>query len=133
MATSERGEVTVTLDGADYSLRPTFEACSKIEELTGKSLLELALAAQDNSLLMSEQGIIVAECVRAYGKEQGIASLVGVQATKFSEMIFRAGVLGVTPRLEILLAGAVTGGFTPEEDEDAGEHRAATEEANAAA
>lgn len=133
MATSERGEVTVTLDGADYSLRPTFEACSNIEELTGKSLLELAIAAQDNSLHLSEQGIIVAECVRAYGKAEGISSLIGVQASKFSELIFQAGVLGVTPRLEILLAGAVTGGFNPEEDEDAGEQQAATEEANAAA
>lgn len=133
MATSERGEVTVTLDGADYSLRPTFEACSKIEELTGKSLLELAIAAQDNALHLKEQAIIVTECVRAYGKAEGIASLIGVQATKFGELIFKAGVLGITPRLEILLAGAVTGGFNPEEGEDAGEPQAATEEANAVA
>lgn len=133
MATSERGEVTVTLDGADYSLRPTFEACSKIEELTGKSLLELAIAAQDNALHLAQAAIIVTECVRAYGKAEGIASLIGVQATKFGELIFKAGVLGVTPRLEILLAGAVTGGFTPEEGEEAGEHQAATEKANAAA
>lgn len=133
MATSERGEVTVTLDGADYSLRPTFEACSKIEELTGKSLLELALAAQSNSLHLKDQAIIVAECVRAYGKAEGISSLIGVQASKFGELIFNAGIIAILPRLETVLAGAVTGGFNPEEDEDAGEPQAATEEANAAA
>lgn len=133
MATSERGEITITLDGADYSLRPTFEACSKIEELTGKSLLELAIAAQDKSLHLKEQAIIVAECVRAFGKAEGISSLIGVQASKFGELIFHAGVIGVTPRLEILLAGAITGGFVPEEGEETGEPQAATEKANAAA
>lgn len=116
-ANVERGEISLTLD-ADYVLRPTFTACSSIEEQTGKSLIDLCYQADERLMSMKHAGIIVAECIRAWGHETEVRSLTGVQAGRVTELIFEAGLVKVMPRIAMVLLSAVTGGATSEEEKD---------------
>lgn len=124
-----RGEVTLSLGGTDYVLRPTFEACLAIEKQIGRSLLHIAAEADAQRLTVEDMSIVAAEFIRAYGKEQNALSIIGVKAENIAPLIFDEGVIGVAPRLAIVLIGAITGGAKPSKsgDDDAGELKAATE------
>lgn len=126
--TNDRGEVTVRLEGTEYVLRPTFEACMAVEKQIGRSLIHLASEADAQRLTIEEMSIIAAEFIRAYGKDQQIASLIGVRAENIAPLIYAEGVIGVAPRLAIVLIGAITGGMKPSQgDTEPGETEAATE------
>ncbi|MEP2103095.1 MAG: hypothetical protein ABJP02_04875 [Parasphingorhabdus sp.] len=125
-ATSERGEVVLTLAGEDYVLRPSYQACSKIEELTGQSLMQLAIHADGQTLPMQEAAIVATEFIRAWGRETETKSIMGVKPERVGELMFDEGMMKVIPRLAICLAGAVTGGTKKvdsddDEDDDTGE------------
>lgn len=48
MANRQRGEVNVELNGARYTMRPSFEALAEIEDRTGVGLLGLMLRIRDH-------------------------------------------------------------------------------------
>jgi hypothetical protein len=126
---NDRGEVTLRLDGTDYVLRPTFEACVAVERQIGRSIIHLAAEADAQRLTVEDMSIVAAEFIRAWGKETETPSIAGVKAENIAPLIFAEGVIGVAPRLAIALIGAITGGMKPtsKETDDAGEPKAAIE------
>lgn len=126
-ANGERGEISLSLEGVDYVLRPSFEASATIEKLTGKSLFQLATAAVNHALTIHDGAIVAAEYIRAYGLEKQDNGLIGVNSKRVGEMIFAAGMLHVVSRLAAVLTNAVNGGVQAEDDigDDAGEPMAA--------
>ncbi|MCH4894008.1 hypothetical protein GO308_12870 [Sphingomonas sp. SFZ2018-12] len=108
-----RGEVEVTLDGQSFVLRPSWEAILAIEKQTGRSVAQLAFAAEAHELTIETLAIIVTECIRAWGKSIERISVQGVQPDRIGELIFSEGLLKVIPRVAIVLLRAVTGGVLP--------------------
>ncbi len=115
-ANRARGEVDIMLDGTPHVLRPTFEAAQAIEQATGRSLIDLARAADDGSLSLSAMAIVVAEGVRAWGRDINKPSIAGVNARRIGELIYADGILRTIPRVALFLSAAVTGGYKPGDD-----------------
>ncbi|MEH3107152.1 MAG: GTA-gp10 family protein [Sphingomonas fennica] len=117
-----RGEVDITLDGQAFVLRPSFEACVAMEQQTGRSLLELAMAADGSALSLDHQAIIVTECVKAWGKATENTAARGVSKARIGELIHGVGVIAVLPRIALVLSAAVTGGVhldgSPKDDDE---------------
>jgi len=115
MANRERGEETVTLEGVDYTLRPTWEAIEEVEALTGKSAEALMNAANGGRILLRELAAVIGAFLRAYGRAEGteaalfkdanIASII--QAENGGTMILRT-------QIGIVLFKAVSGGYDTE-------------------
>ena len=110
-ANAERGEVMVELDGVDHVLRPSFEAQVAIERQCGRSIEMLAQAAGEATMTIEEAAIVVTECVKAYGRATGEASLTGYTTSRVGECIIETGKLGIVKRLELLLFLAANGGY----------------------
>jgi hypothetical protein len=116
-ANEERGEFGISLGGADYVLRPSFEAIQAFERPvadggTGKSLIQLAGEADRGAMTMATTAVIIAECIRAWGKAVGNTGARGAQADVIGPMLVEAGVYIVQPKLAVLLYMAATGGLT---------------------
>lgn len=113
-ASAERGEIMLKLDGADFVLRPSFEAIEAFEGSTGKGLLQLAREAVSGTLRVSEVAQIVCECVRAWGRATQQKSAAGVQARRVADLILEAegGLSAALHTLGGMLALASTGGYT---------------------
>lgn len=109
-----RGRISVPLGGADYMLRPSYEAIETIEKLLGRSLHVLAGQAVQGSLGMADMGVICAEMMKAEGKANPEAgpSYSGANPKKLAQLIMEAGTPAITARLAIILIGALTGGYT---------------------
>lgn len=110
-----RGEVTLSLDGHDYHLRPSYEAIAAIETQTGRTLFELADAARHQGLTLRECGIIGTEMMRAYARTHAteadpLTGYAGARPERVSELVFEAGAALIQPRLALVLLAAVTGG-----------------------
>jgi hypothetical protein len=50
MATREKGEVSIVVDGTTYVLRPTINAICDLEERTGKTFAQLSVLAETGNL-----------------------------------------------------------------------------------
>lgn len=113
-ANEERGEIALTLDGAQFVLRPTFEAISAFELATGKGLLQLAQESLRGSLYLSEVAQIATECIRAWGRATGQKSAQGVNAARVAELILEAegGFVDAVKTISAMLSLASTGGYT---------------------
>lgn len=113
-ANATRGEVSLELEGAEYVLRPSYEAISAFETQTNRSLIDLARAAGDGELKLSESAIIVTECIKAHGRATDDKALAAFNAARVGELILQAdgGLLIAMKRLELLLFMAATGGYT---------------------
>lgn len=109
-----RGEFALELDGVEYGLRPTHEALEAIEGKLGTSALKLARAALTGDLTLGQMGTIVAECVRAWGRQTGDAANANVGEKALKPLIQQAGMLETSQKLQAVLSLAVTGGVTPE-------------------
>lgn len=111
-----RGEISLTLEGVPYILRPTFEAIAAIETETGQPLFDLAKAAEQCRLTLPEAGIIAAHCIRAQAQTPGGNPLhAGVQPDSIARRIYgEDGGLLLATRVSLhpLLYNALTGGFT---------------------
>ena len=110
-----RGEVKLTLEGHDFVLRPSFEAIGAIEAATGKTVFELAAAAEKMTMTLADAGVIVAHCVRAQAKATGNKLHENAQPEKMAKMIYgEPGGLLVAIRTGLyrLLMGALIGGYT---------------------
>lgn len=113
-ANKTRGEVSLELEGAEYVLRPSYEAISAFETQTNRSLIDLARAAGDGELKLSESAIIVTECIKAHGRATDDKAMAAFNAARVGELILQAdgGLLIAMKRLELLLFMAATGGYT---------------------
>lgn len=126
IAVDNRGQISVRLGGADYVLRPSYEAIEASEEETGLSLFDLATLASNCRMKVKDMGVVVAAMMRAHGKENPDDPMktqyLGAKADKISRLIHEAGPAKIMGRLSILLSGALLGGYTA-----SGEAIAATE------
>jgi hypothetical protein len=113
-ASAERGEISLTLDGGVYVLRPTFEAIEAFEDSTGKGLQQLAREGIEGALRTSEVAMIACECIRAWGRATGSKSAAGVNSRRVGELLLEAegGVIGAQRVVAGVLAMASTGGYT---------------------
>lgn len=113
-ANKTRGEVSLELEGAEYVLRPSYEAISAFETQTNRSLIDLARAAGDGELKLSESAVIVTECIKAHGRAIDDKAMAAFNAARVGELILQAdgGLLIAMKRLELLLFMAATGGYT---------------------
>jgi hypothetical protein len=113
-ANATRGEVSLTLDGTDYVLRPSFDAICAFEAETGHSAIDLTLMASSGKLHTMHAATIVAECIKAQGRAVNDQAMTAVNAKRIGELIHEAegGQMIVFKRLELLLTLAVTGGYT---------------------
>lgn len=113
-ANKTRGEVSLELEGQEYVLRPSYEAISAFETQTNRSLIDLARAAGDGELKLSESAIIVTECIKAHGRAIDDKAMAAFNAARVGELILQAdgGLLIAMKRLELLLFMAATGGYT---------------------
>ena len=122
-ANGKRGEVSLTLDGKDYVLRPSFEAILEIEDATGKGLVEIVRAALQQRLTISEIGTVTAALMRAWGREVDDLGAKAASADKVARLIFECdnGAAAVQAAIAQLLTIAAGGGVTA-----SGEVKAAT-------
>lgn len=110
------GQLALPLDGQEFTLRPSFEAITKIEALLGRSLYELAGAATRGSLTLEEMGSIAAEMMRAHGKtlaenDPEGPNYNGAKPEKLAAMIYDEGAPKTCARLMVVLLGALNGGY----------------------
>ena len=89
-ANKTRGEVSLELEGQEYVLRPSYEAISAFEAQTDRSLIDLARAAGDGQLKMSEAAIIATECIKAHGRAVDDKALAAFNAARVGELILQA-------------------------------------------
>ena len=114
-ANALRGEVSISLEGVEYVLRPTFEAITAIEDQTGQPLVDLAQAADQHALPVKQAAIVVTECIKAWGRETAQPQLTKFNAQRIGELIFAEGLLKAQPRVALVLWAALTGGHNPGE------------------
>ena len=115
-AVAAQGEIVLRLKGVAYVLRPSFAAIGAIETETGRTLFDLAAAAERCQLPLVQAGVVAAHCIRAHAAGEGGNPLHrDVKPETLAGMIYAedGGVLLATKvALHPLLFGALTGGFT---------------------
>jgi hypothetical protein len=113
-ANKARGEVTLTLDGQEFVLRPSYEAIQQFEQQTGKGVFELARAALDGKLTATDMATVATECIRAWGRQTEDTSAKGANSTRIGEMMAEAdgGWIAALNAIGELLANAAMGGYT---------------------
>ena len=114
MAVETRGEVSLKLQGEEYTLRPSYEAIDAFEQQTGKGLIELGRAALEGRLTTREAAIIATECIKAWGRATENLAASHFNAKKVGEEMMDAedGVAGAMHAVATVLAFAATGGYT---------------------
>lgn len=122
MANKTRGEIALTLEGVEYTLRPSYEAIQAFEDQTGKGIIELGRAALEGKLSVREAAIVATECIKAWGRATENASAAHVNAEKVGQLMFEAedGVAGAMAAVATILALAATGGYTAKGEVKAG-------------
>lgn len=108
-ANPHRGEVSVTLDGREYKLRPTFQALVEIEQATGCGLVELTRRFIDGKHSMRDIASILVAGINA-GREPGAPP---VRFEQIGPWAYEAGFLRVTEPCLQLLNNGLTGGGHP--------------------
>ena len=111
VANVHRGEVSVTLSGVSYVLRPSFDAIVEIEGKLGLSIVAIVRkTAEATDIRATEIGAIVAAGIRAHGRETDRADLANVGEEKVARMCWEAGLMNVLPVVQDFLIMAVNGG-----------------------
>ena len=98
-----RGEVTLTLGGTDYVLRPTFDAVEKIERTTGLGLVSLVMRFARMEFSLSDIKAVLSHSIKAAG--QKVPDNIG-------DMIMDAGPRNLAPICTDYLSRAMAGGET---------------------
>ena len=114
MANEERGEFEIELAGIKYGMRPTFEAIQAFEGVDGLQLTQMAVAASRGGLSVRACAIVVAECVRAWGKAENVTAARAFQADAVGPMLVTEGIVDTQTVLADMLFLAATGGLTVE-------------------
>lgn len=112
-----RGEVSISLEGVEYGMRPTFEAVTEIEEQTGLSTMQLSNDSGRGRLSLNLQAIVITACIKAWGAEQNPprTDTPHFLAENVARLIHAEGILKAQPRVDLLLTQALTGGYIPGE------------------
>lgn len=105
-----RGEVDIVLEGEQFILRPSHTAIQNIERETGKTMVQLAIASDEQALPIEHCAIIVGEMIRAWGKATDHHVGKHVNNRRIGELLFEHGLLAVMPRINLVLTMAATGG-----------------------
>ncbi len=111
MTNGARGEVTLTLGGETYVLRPEFGVVAKIEEALDMSLFKLAMKAEAFELKAEELVRTLRVVLAAHGHEvaeEALATAIGEE-----------GVATVLVPLALFLRAYVWGGGRGKKDTDA--------------
>ena len=112
--TDARGEITLTLDGEDYTLRPTFDAIRAIETGLGVNLLPLVMRMQNQDVGVRDAAVFVTACARAGGHE--------VSESEIGARLMGADLVAVWVSLLAMLTDVVTGGTEKNEPAAAESH-----------
>lgn len=75
MANRERGEVSIRLQGVEYTMRPTYQALVEIEGATGRKIMPLtrAIAAGDYGIV--DMTAVIAAGIKAAGGKAQTATI----------------------------------------------------------
>jgi hypothetical protein len=111
MANRERGEISVTLGGKSYPLRPTFEAQCEAEDICGRGIVEMANRFQESKYGIREVAALIFTSMRAAGETGATFEAVG-------RLVAAEGIAAVKDAYLALLAEAVSGGKKPKPGED---------------
>jgi hypothetical protein len=111
-ANEARGELSLSLEGVEYGLRPSYTAQEAVETALGKSIEELAMAADRGRLLLVETATIAGEFIREWGRQTGDKGVAAFNDRRLKEVIVEEGSMIVSRRLGIALYMAVSGGVT---------------------
>jgi hypothetical protein len=111
---TERGELSLTLDGVDMIMRPTYEAIEAFEAATDKGILQLAHESLNRKLKLGEIAQIACECIRAWGREVENKDAAGANPKRIGNLILDApgGVLEAAKTVGAMLSLASTGNYT---------------------
>jgi len=124
-----RGEITLSLGGRDWVLRPTFQALCEIESELGEGLIALVRRLAQGSVGVRDVAVIVQAGIKAVEKKPPSYDKVG-------EMVIDAGIVGLLGSLGEFLGaafsdsadaaadGADTGGDQTPAEADAGNPKA---------
>lgn len=115
MANEQRGEVSITLQGKAYTLRPSFAAIAAIERRTGCGIMLLAQKFLSVSFGLSDAVTVMEECAKA--ADTPLPADAG-------EIIRQEGLEGLALPLMQLVTAAIRGD-APAKDGEAGEVQAA--------
>lgn len=112
-ANEVRGEVSLSLEGVEYVLRPSYEAIMEVEDQTGKGILDLARDAQSGDLTLRQVSQVAAAFIRAGGRAKQDNAAAHVSAKRVGELIYEAenGAVYVMGILRAVLLAAATGGY----------------------
>ncbi|WCT78878.1 GTA-gp10 family protein [Novosphingobium humi] len=119
-ANAVRGEVSLTLGGVKYRLRPTSAAALAIEDELGGSMLALCQRAGAVALGYRELGVIAGAFIRA-GAAPDDKLTANINNDVLADLIYAEGQVKVLGILSAVMANVVNGGYTPQ-----GEPRAVT-------
>ncbi len=106
-----RGEITLSLGGRDWVLRPTFQALCEIESALGEGLIALVRRLAQGSVGVRDVAVIVHAGIKAADKKPPSYDTVG-------EMVIEAGIVGLLGPLGEFLGAAFS-------DPDSGDDGAA--------
>lgn len=110
---ADRGEVGITLGGHTFVLRPSLTACNAIEAEIGSIYwLSQRMILGAYFPTFREMAIVVAECMRAAGRDRDDETRAHVSTEKIAEMLFEEGLNddNVVQPFVKLLANMVGGG-----------------------
>ena len=106
-----RGEISVTLEGVAYTLRPSFEAIVEIEQKLGTSIVAVVNRAfKQEDVRVTDMGVIVAAGIRAHGREVEDKSLANVSDQKIAQLCWAEGLTAIIPPVAEFLLLAINGG-----------------------
>lgn len=92
MSNPVRGEVGVTLDGKEYTMRPSWETLLYIEQrIAPKTLIQLMTDYEERAISAEEAAIIVTAGIRAHAVATDDKLLKGVTEKRVGELIYEAG------------------------------------------
>ena len=114
VANTIAGERCITLGGAAYVLRPTWDAVQEVEQATGVTCVELGWQAERLRLRAVHAAAIVGACVRAQGRATDDKAMAHFSDKRLGELMYEAdgGLLAAAAVLAPLLAGMVSGEYS---------------------
>lgn len=103
VANAARGEVVVVLGGDDHLMRPTHDAISMIEALTGLGLVGVARRLLNpNEAALRDVAFVVAAGLTGAGSK--------LKFDDVPRLVFETGILKVLPAAQALVLAALNGG-----------------------
>jgi hypothetical protein len=110
---AERGEVAITLGGHAYVMLPTRAAANAIESQIGSIYwLSQRMLLGAYFPTFREMAIVVAECIRASGKDRGDDMRSRVSTERVEDLLFEEGLNddNVVQPFVVLLSNMIGGG-----------------------